>query len=168
MRCMRRRSLVLLALLFGGVWLATEASAQATTVPTTGFQVFLATLDPGTSFISEDGVLHVRNQVNLFHQYGDLDGDVVVTGNVELDLATFTGRATAKASFSGTYTPSGVTGTFDGSAVTDIAPGLFHTQGVLQGGGGFEGMKRFSDVVATNSFFATYSGYILDPSGALQ
>jgi len=159
---------------------AIDAFAQATKVPTTGQQFFVGVVDPGITFVSEDGVIHTRNQILQYFQVGDLEGDVITVNNTEYDPATCQGRAHGTASFSGTHLASGREGTFAGTFVADFGsepdgfggctfPATATGQGVLaQGTDGFTGMKRFSTQVGTIPFFAEYSGYILDPSGTLQ
>jgi hypothetical protein len=162
--------------------LATDASAQATTVPIAGRGVITALLSPGTITIDDDGIEHVRNrvlEVTFFPFNGDLVGVQIVTGNSEVDLATGEGRSHGVLSFSGIHVPSGTAGTFEGVFTGDISPDSTFCGNKTnvrafghQGGGGFAGMKRSFVGTVTCPFFpvffADYEGQILDPSGTLQ
>jgi len=154
--------------------LATDASAQAARVPVAGFAVVTEVVDPGTVFVSEEGIVHVRNQVNRSQFFGDLEGEQLTTGNLELDPVTGAGRTHGVVSFVGTHVPSGTQGTFFGSFAGDIARDfsvpcgiVFQVRGTAEGGEGFDGMKRSLDAVNACGFL-TYEGEILDPSGTLQ
>jgi len=153
------------------------AAAQATQVEISGFG-FTIFADPGEQFLSDDGILQIRNQHQQAIFFGSLTGiqDVIVNGSI--DPVTLEGRSHGVMSFSGTYVSStGVVteGSFEGSFAADIspdpsAPCLSHVAvngNGQKGSAGFAGMKRsFQALNVCGSI--NYGGYILDPSGQLQ
>jgi len=142
----KKRQIVALAsvLLVGGVVVSASSSAAKSTKTQVDFWEVGCVLDPGTSWISEDGVFHGRGRVatGVFYDADDFArvGTDTVVGNANLDPVTGTGRLFG--TFSLEYLPDSYPGTFDGTWNSSLA-GWVSSFGraVGQGTGELHGMK---------------------------
>jgi len=142
--------------------------AQASTEPVEGTIEDLVTI-PGISWVDEDGILHVRNQITEQKVQGDIVGDQVVTISLNVNLGT--GEGDLHGSFeltNATAVRLGLTGSFEGRFDGLIVGGssIFSVNGP-RGSGDFDGMKMrvTGQNPAGSADPTTYSGQILSPKG---
>jgi hypothetical protein len=153
---MRTSMTVLLALALLLAW-AAPAGAQATKTPVTSVSVFEEVIDEGTARVTEGGILVVRNQVQRGSETFEIEGEehegeFVATLNLNLNLETLQGTmfGTLEATVPGL---GPATGTFHGvirgglasgrivlhgetgaklfATGTEVAPGVFESEGVI-------------------------------------
>lgn len=102
-------------------------------------------VDPGTVWVDEDGVLHIRGQVFSGAPItGDLVGfDTHNVFNLDLDLATGNGKAYGTFHDEVTWVDRNISGVFAGTYVARIESGLLSGTYKGEGSGGFEGLIIF-------------------------
>jgi len=130
--------------------------APATTTPVSGSLTASVTV-PGESWITGDGILHIKDAEGAGPVAGDLPGYMVFTFSAAVDLNTGLGSAHGKWLFSDDY------GTFEGTWRVDVT-GVVSIDGsaIGQGTGAYEGM-----VFKVNSFWGynLYLGGYTGPDG---
>lgn len=112
---MKNKGVAVLLVLLAAVLMVVPAAAQAQKTTHTIVICELAQLDPGTSWISGDNVLHIRNEVVFVRTYSDeplLQGSTIVTRSFDINLKT--GNAHVYAS--GTHEIDGLEGAWIGRA----------------------------------------------------
>jgi len=138
-------SLAMLVILVGAV----PASAQAQRLNFTGTTCTESQTPPEKFWISDDGVMHQRGTVltNIDETDGDYDTGInILTGNIDLDLATGYGHAY------GTFIiyPSAYSGTFEGHWSSHISPDGLRGIAVGHGTGELEGVQIFNNLSSDN------------------
>ncbi len=138
-------SLALLVVLVSVV----PASARAQRLSYTGNTCTQSQTPPEKFWISDDGVMHQRGMVltNIDVTDGDYDTGInILTGNIDLDLATGYGHAY------GTFTlyPSAYSGTFEGNWSSHISPDGLRGIAVGHGTGELEGLQIFNNMSSNN------------------
>ena len=144
------------------------ASGAATEVSVSGGQttVCTAVCDPGTSWVDEEGITHVRGQILRLELTGDLTGVIIQRIDFNLDFATGNGDLHGSAEFVGTLVgvPGvlALAGRFDG----DISGFLFSAESIGLGTlGGAKAQSRLTTTGFFGSGVATYTGRVLFPQG---
>ena len=125
---------------------APSVTASLLAAPTTTpFSVSgtLAITDPGTQWVSEDGIGHIRDQTQSGLVSGDVTGSITVTGKSNVEVATETGSG------SGRFTLTTSDGTWEGSFHGTFAAGVFSGKLMARGSGVWEGMRLKASVSQT-------------------
>jgi hypothetical protein len=140
--------------------------AQASTEPVAGMLHDVDIVDPGTSFVDEDGILHIRNQITEQVVDGGLMGSQVVTISVNINPATGSGDIHGSYELSARAVELGLTGSFEGRFDGMIVGGVsFFSVTGPRGSGGFDGMKMMVTGQGVGPGVSIYSGQILSPHG---
>ena len=134
-----------------------SASARATKTDFASQEVLAPIGPPGKSWVSDDGVVHLRD----FPVAGDVWGEL--TGYI------YTGDGTGHgAAFLEVEDFDGMQGTFEGRSQWKYTNGVVSEgQFVGHGTGDFEGMKFFQTCFGGGGGPENCEGFILDPHGAL-
>lgn len=134
----------------------TTAMASAIEFPVSG-SFTGSPIAPGESWITEDGILHVKGAEGWGPTIGDLPGEMWFTLNVAIDLNTGFGAMHGK------WVSTDDHGTFEGTWRTENW-GVVYFEGtaVGQGTGGYEGM-----IYKVTSFWGynLYLGGYIGPDG---
>lgn len=144
------------------------ASAQADEVAVAGGQFTVAVLDPGTSWVDEEGILHVRGLILSVLLVGSFEGLATQHLDYNLDLATGNGDLHGSAEFEGTL--NGVAGVLAGHFAGDITGTidgpLFSADSIAHGNfGGAQAHSRLTTTGILGSGVASYTGTVLFPQG---
>ena len=129
-----KKVVLMLGTVLSVLWLVTPVVAPATKTPAWGSFTGSATV-PGEMWITQDGVLHLKDAEGAGSVVGTLPGSMEFTQNVAIDLNTGLGSGHGRWVFSDDY------GTFEGTwrvDHTDVV--LFEGSAVAQGTGAYEGM----------------------------
>ena len=135
--------------------------AAATTTPVSASGT-LTISDPGKQWVTDDGVAHIRDQVQTGPVSGDLSlsGSIVVTGRSDVTVATQTGTG------SGKFTITTTGGTWEGSFEGTFDGGVFSGKLVAHGTGDFAGSLLRATISQTEPNRSyTLTGTILKPGG---
>ena len=133
--------------------------AAATTTPVSASGTLTIT-DPGKQWVSDDGIGHIRDQVQTGPVSGDLSGSIMVTGRSDLTVATQTGTG------SGKFTITATGGTWEGSFEGTFDGGVFSGKLVAHGTGDFAGSLLRGTISQTEPNRSyTLTGTILNPGG---
>ncbi len=162
----RKTNILVSMTLSAAVLLVTgTASGAAIEVPVSGGQMTVGVLDPGTSWVDEEGITHVRGQILFLELTGDLEGFVIQILDFNIDFATGNGDLHGSALFVGTLNGVGA-GELSGHFAGDVSGFFFSAESSAHGN--FGGHKAHSHVTTTGllgSGFATYTGTVLFPHG---
>ncbi len=140
------------------------AWAQATEVEVCGGQMTVGVIDPGKSWVDDEGITHVRGVILEVAFSGDLEGFVIQHLNYNIDPFG-DGDLYGSAEFEGTLEGVGA-GELAGRFAGDITGGVFSADSV--GHGTLADNQAHSRVTTTGvlgSGVATYTGRILFPQG---
>ena len=139
------------------------AWAQAIKTPVAGIIFNVANIDPGETFVDEDGIVHMRGVVTEQQVVGDLVGVQIITFDANFDPITGDGDVHGSLEFTGTAL--GLTGTFEGKFDGPLVGGVFFFSIIGHGSGDFDGMKEMltGQTIAPDIF--SYAGRILSPQG---
>ncbi|MCH8274092.1 MAG: hypothetical protein IH851_04820 [Armatimonadetes bacterium] len=140
------------------------ASFQATTVPVAGDQFTLAVLDPGRSWVDEEGITHVRGLILEVAFIGDLVGTVIQHLNYNIDPFG-DGDLHGSAEFDGALIGVGA-GALVGRFAGDISGGVFTVESIGRGTlGGARAHSRVTTTGVLGSGVAMYTGIVRFPQG---
>ena len=157
---------VVLILIASLVFPVVSVTAKSTTTSFVAQESVAPVGPPERQWISEDGVLHVRNRPAEGTIWGDLNGTVTVISNINLDLATGNGTGHSTIIREGEW--NGMTGSFEGrSQFTFVGFQFNEGQTTAHGTGDFEGLLMkvtFTSNPNDPSIFDVV-GTILDPLG---
>lgn len=135
------------------LWMTTSVmAAPATRTPVSGS--FTGSLTaPGKVWITEGGILHIKDAEGAGPVTGDLPGYMVFTGTFAISLNTGLGSGHGK------WVSTDVHGTFEGSWRTDVT-GFTNIEGssVGQGTGAYEGMILENSFSGYNWYLGGYPG----------
>lgn len=130
-------------------------------------------IDPGKQWVSEEGIVQVRDGLGNGTMTGDIPGFMVFTMNVAFDPTTGKGRIWGKFVAGDSFG-----NTFEGTFLAAISDwGTIDGKGVGQGTGAFEGMLLKNGFSGYNAYFGLplppypmdtpiyfyWDGYILSP-----
>ena len=133
--------------------------AAATTTPVSASGTLTIT-DPGKQWVTDDGIAHIRDQVQTGPVNGDLSGSIIVTGRSDLTVATQTGTG------SGKFTITATGGTWEGRFEGTFDGGVFSGKLVAHGTGDFAGSLLRGTISQTDPNRSyTLTGTILNPGG---
>ena len=139
-------TLIGLTLLVCSFFLVVGVAAATTIDPTLGHRTpitFGFTNDyDGTydrSWYSEDGKLHMRGGGHIGDVWGDLEGTLSYSGDINLIMEPLDGTGGGILCFTVTY--GELSGTFEGRMVIKVAGGYITGMFICHGDGDFEGMK---------------------------
>ncbi len=138
-------------------------SAQATEVPVSGGQLTVGVIDPGTSWVDDDGITHVRGVILEVSFSGDIVGSAIQSLNYNIDPFG-NGDLYGTAVFVGTILGDGamLAGRFAG----DINGGVFSADSIGHGFiGGARAHSRLTTTGILGSGVATYAGTVHSPQG---
>ncbi len=160
----RKTSILASITLIAAVLMVTgTASGAATEVAVSGGQMTVAVLDPGTTWVDEEGITHVRGLILKVSFSGDIEGSAIQGLNYNIDPFG-NGDLHGTAEFEGTI--FGDEAMLAGRFAGDISGGVFSADSI--GHGTIGGAKAHSRVTTTGvlgSGVATYDGTILFPRG---
>ena len=141
-----------------------SAFAQATKSDFLSHEILIPTGPPGKSWVSDDGVLHLRDFTVSGPVWGELTGQVTVVANINQDI--FSGNSTACGTAFLVVTEwNGLAGTFEGRSQWKYTNGLVSWgQFVVHGTGDFDGMQIMANFY-NKSDHTVISGTILNPHG---
>lgn len=139
------------------------ALGAATEVAVSGGQMTVGVLDPGISWIDEEGITHVRGLILCVSFSGDIDGDAIQALNYNMD-AFGNGDLHGTAVFVGTV--FGDEAELEGRFAGDISGGVFSADSIGHGTvGGAQAQSRLTTTGVLGSGIATYTGTFLFPQG---
>ena len=139
------------------------ALAAATEVPVSGGQVTVGVLDPGTSWVDDDGITHVRDLILEVSFSGDIQGSAIQGLNYNIDPFG-NGDLHGTAVFMGTI--FGDEAMLSGRFAGDISAGVVSADSIGHGTiGGAQAQSRLTTTGVLGSGVATYAGTILFPQG---
>ncbi len=139
------------------------AWAQATEVPVSGGQTTDGIIDPGTSWVDDEGITHVRGVILEVSFSGDIEGSAIQGLKYNIDPFG-NGDLHGTAVFVGTI--FGDEAMLDGRFAGDISGGVFSADSVGHGTiGGAQAQSRLTTTGVLGSGVATYDGTILFPQG---
>ncbi len=139
------------------------ASAQATEVPVSGGQMTVGVIDPGTSWVDDEGITHVRGLILEVSFTGDIQGSAIQGLNYNIDPAG-NGDLHGFAAFEGTIL--GDEAMLAGRFAGDISGGVFSAESVGHGTiGGAQAHSRLITIGVLGSGVAEYAGTIHFPHG---
>lgn len=90
-------------------------------------------------WFSDDGILHIRGGGHFGDVWGDLDGTLAYSGDIQLNMETYDGTGVGPICFSVNY--GDLSGTFEGKMVLKVNGGYITGMFICHGDGDFEGMK---------------------------
>ena len=130
----------------------TTVMAPAIRIDVSGYYWGSAEL-PGESWITKDGILHVRGAVGVGPLSGDIPGIMTFTLNAEIDLNTGVGVMHGK------YVSDHGDGNFEGTYRTENT-GVVNYEGtaIAQGTGAYEGMVMRTSFWGYNLYLGGYTG----------
>jgi hypothetical protein len=118
----------------------------------------LTITDPGKQWASDDGIAHIRHQVQTGPVSRDLSGSIMVTGRSDVTVATQTGTG------SGKFTITATGGTWEGRFGGTFDGGVFSGKLVAHGTGDFAGSLLRGTISQTEPNRSyTLTGTILNP-----
>ena len=139
------------------------ALAAAIEVPVSGDQFTVGVTDPGTSWIDDDGITHVRDLILEVSFFGDIEGSAIQGLNYNIDVFG-NGDLHGTAVFDGTI--FGDEAMLDGRFAGDISGGVFSADSIGHGLiGGARAHSRLTTTGVLGSGVATYAGTIQFPHG---
>ncbi len=139
------------------------ASGAATKVPVSGGQITVGVLDPGTSWVDEEGITHVRGLILVVSFSGDIQGSAIQGLNYNIDPFG-NGDLHGTAVFEGTV--FGDDAMLSGRFAGDISGGVFSADSIGRGTiGGAKAQSRVTTTGVLGSGIATYTGTVLFPQG---
>ena len=142
---------------------ASTASAAATKVPVSGGQMTVGVIDPGTSWVDEEGITHVRGLILEVSFTGHIAGSAIQALNYNIDPFG-NGDLHGSAVFVGTV--FGDEAALEGRFAGDINGGVFSADSIGRGTiGGARAQSRLTTTGVLGSGVATYAGSILFPRG---
>ncbi len=137
------------------------ASGAATEVPASGGQLTVGVIDPGTSWVDEEGITHVRGLILEVSFSGDIQGSAIQGLNYNID-AFGNGDLHGTAEFVGTI--FGDEAALEGRFAGDISGGVFSADSIGHGLiGGARAHSRLTTTGVLGSGVATYDGTVLFP-----
>ena len=140
-----------------------NASAQATVVSVSGGQMTVGVLDPGTSWVDDDGVTHVRGLTLEVAFTGDIVGSAIQ--HLDYNIDPF-GNGDLHGSVEFTGTLFGVAAELGGRFAGDISGGVFMAESIGHGTvGGAQAQSRLTTTGVLGSGVATYTGTFSFPHG---
>jgi hypothetical protein len=163
-----KRSAILLVGLIGVLVLGTvTVSAQATKTEFEAQESLVPTGPPGKVWVSDDGVVHIRDLTVVGPVWGDIVGQLTVVANINQDTATGDGTAYGTAVLEVESVEWGdLSGTFEGRSQWKLAGGLIVTgQFVGHGTGDFEGMHMQANFFNAEDGTTPLIGTIHNPHG---
>ncbi len=137
------------------------ASARAIEVPVSGGQLTVGVIDPGASWVDDEGITHVRGLILEVSFSGDIEGSAIQVLNFNMD-PDGNGDLHGTAVFVGTIfsDEAMLAGRFAG----DISGGVFSADSIGHGTiGGARAHSRLTTTGVLGSGVATYDGTILFP-----
>ncbi len=160
----RKRNLLMSMILTAAMLLVTGiALAAATEIAVSGDQFTVAVLDPGTSWIDDEGITHVRDVILEVSFTGDIQGSAIQGLNYNIDPFG-DGDLHGTAVFVGTI--FGDEAALGGRFAGDISGGVFSADSIGHGTiGGAQAQSRLTTTGVLGSGVATYAGTILFPHG---
>jgi hypothetical protein len=139
------------------------ALGAATTAAVSGGQMTVGVLDPGTSWVDDDGITHVRGLILEVSFTGDIEGSAIQGLNYNVDPFG-NGDLHGTADFVGTI--FGDEAALDGRFAGDISGGVFSADSIGHGTiGGARAQSRLTTTGALGSGVASYAGTIRFPHG---
>ncbi len=139
------------------------ALGAATQVPVSGGQMTVGVIDPGTSWVDDDGITHVRGLILEVSFTGDIEGSAIQGLNYNIDPFG-NGDLHGTAVFTGTV--FGDEAALDGRFAGDISGGVFSADSIGHGTiGGAKAQSRLTTTGVLGSGVATYAGSNLFPRG---
>jgi hypothetical protein len=130
----------------------TTVMAPAIEIPVSGFYIGSATW-PGKSWMTKDGILHVKGAVGEGPISGDVPGTMVFTLNAEIDLNTGVGVMHGK------YVSYHEYGDFEGTYRTENTGVVFYEgTAIAKGTGAYEGMVMRTSFWGYNLYLGGYIG----------
>ena len=141
-----------------------SASAQATKTDFASQERLAPIGPPGKSWVSDDGVLHLRDFPVAGPVWGELTGNLTVVANINQDIFTGDGTGYGTA-FLEVDDFDGMQGTFEGRSQWKYTNGMV-TKGqfVGHGTGDFDGMQVMANFY-DEADYTVLSGTILSPHG---
>jgi len=161
---MKRSTILLLGLTVMLVLGTASASAQATKTDFVAEEMLAPTGPPGKVWVSDDGVVHIRDLTVVGPVWGDLVGQLTVVANINQDGATGDGTAHGTAVLEVEW--GDLSGTFEGRSQWEYA-GFLVTDGqfVGHGTGDFAGMHMQASFYNAEDGTTPLIGTILEPHG---
>lgn len=139
------------------------ASGAASEEPVSGGQTTVAVIDPGTAWVDDQGVTHVRNLILEVSFSGDIEGSAIQGLNYNMDPYG-NGDLHGTAVFEGDI--FGDEAMLSGRFAGDISGGVFSADSIGHGTiGGARAQSRLTTTGVLGSGVASYSGRILFPQG---
>ena len=139
------------------------ASAQATEAPVSGGQLTVGVIDPGTTWVDEEGITHVRDLILEVSFSGDIEGSAIQSLNYNIDPFG-NGDLHGTAVFVGTI--FGDAAMLAGRFAGGIGGGVFLADSVGHGTiGGARAHSRLTTTGILGSGVATYAGIVHFPHG---
>ncbi len=160
----RKTNILVSMTLSAAVLLVTgTASGAAIEMPVSGGQMTVGVIDPGTSWVDDEGITHVRGLILEVSFSGDIEGSAIQGLNYNID-AFGNGDLHGTAEFEGTI--FGDEAALDGRFAGDISGGVFSADSIGHGTiGGARAHSRLTTTGVLGSGVATYDGTILFPHG---
>ena len=139
------------------------ASAQAEEVEVCGEQFTTGVIDPGTAWVDDEGITHVRGLILAVAFFGDIVG--TATQHLDYNIDPFgNGDLHGTAVFMGTI--FGDEAMLSGRFAGDISGGVFSADSIGHGTiGGAQAKSSLTTTGVLGSGVATYDGTILFPHG---
>ena len=137
------------------------ALGAATEVAVSGGQMTVGVLDPGISWIDEEGITHVRGLILRVSFSGDIEG--IAIQHLDYNIDPFgNGDLHGSVEFEGTL--FGVAAELTGRFAGDISAGVFSAESIGHGTvGGAQAQSRLTTTGVLGSGVATYAGTFLFP-----
>jgi len=160
----RKTNILVSMTLTAAVLLVTgTASGAAIEMPVAGGQTTAGVLDPGRSWVDDEGILHVRGLILVVSFTGDIEGSAIQGLNYNIDPFG-NGDLHGTAVFVGTV--FGDEAALEGRFAGDISGGVFSADSIGHGTiGGAQAQSRLTTTGVLGSGVATYAGSILFPRG---
>ena len=159
----RTNFLVGMTLIAAMLLITAIALGAATKVPVSGGQFTVGVLDPGTNWVDEDGITHVRDLILEVSFTGDIEGSAIQGLNYNIDPFG-NGDLHGTAVFEGTI--FGDAAMLSGRFAGDISGGVFSADSIGHGTiGDARAQSRLTTTGVLGSGVATYTGIIRFPHG---
>ena len=160
----RKTNLLMSMVLTAAMLLVTGiAWGAATVVDVSGEQFTVGIIDPGTIWVDDEGITHVRGLILEVSFTGDIQGSAIQGLNYNID-AFGNGDLHGTAVFVGTI--FGDDASLGGRFAGDISGGVFSADSIGHGTiGGDQAHSRLTTTGVLGSGYATYEGTILFPHG---
>jgi hypothetical protein len=160
---MRRAWIVLLVAAMMSLATAPSAVGVTERIATSGTDTFVALVDPGREWVTEDGVYHVRGWIAEYVTSDALygEGSLLIVASWNLDLTTGNGPLWGTMHYEFPTADGGFEGTWNAKFSTFVWSGK--SQGT--GFGSLEGWQLRQDIQSTGPGGDVYTGFVFDPGG---